>query len=45
MCFLLSIICEKPIMREQSDWLAQKDVSHLIGRICQQIEKDVMEKQ
>lgn len=28
MCFLLSIIGEKPIMREQSDWLVQKDMSH-----------------
>lgn len=28
MCFLLSIIGEKHIMREQSDWLVQKDMSH-----------------
>lgn len=28
MCFLLSIIGEKPIMREQSGWLVQKDMSH-----------------
>lgn len=28
MCFLLFIIGEKPIMREQSDWLVQKAMSH-----------------
>lgn len=31
MCFLFSIIYEKPLMREQNDWLVQKDMSHRQG--------------